>query len=500
MNHWMATLIQTLAAEGIRQDTAEARYVPLQAYCASLAELAGQMHKLSLSPGWQGRHISVFVDGVSKKSTEGRSGQIDAAFQEILKGINLTFDWIDLSVLLDIPSADIHSSDKHLDLIRESLRLKQNNVIVVLGSGSITDLVKHALFLEELPCPLVCIPTALTVTAYTSSFSVIDFHGAKRTLVSREVTAALWVKSFLECAPLRMSKAGYGDLLARFVAYGDWFVGCRLGVMERYNERSFRLMAPFAEGIRENATGFSREPLPPDTTACTAAALSMAGIAMSTAGETTPLSGYEHVISHALDFLRLASGRDLVLHGEQVALGSLISARTIDRLLELTALPGNIWRLESAKESFERLSALIASAPFFGDGETRLSEDERMRRVALPAERLEAARREFTNEYDKKSRRWQETAAMRKDFSAAWDDIKKNLARLTLRAEDMEMLLRQSGLPCKPEETSPPTTAQELIWAMRFSPFIRSRMNIADFVYWMGKDPATILNNSHIHM
>ncbi|RXL92760.1 iron-containing alcohol dehydrogenase, partial [Citrobacter sp. AAK_AS5] len=83
-------------------------------------------------------------------------------------------------------------------------------------------------------------PTALTVPAVTSAFAVIDFHGAKRTLQARPVSAAFWVRPFLDCAPPRMSRAGYGDLLARFVAYGDWFLGYRLGVMARYDESAFR--------------------------------------------------------------------------------------------------------------------------------------------------------------------------------------------------------------------------------------------------------------------
>ena len=487
-------LMQTLNAEGILQDPHLARFVPAQAYSATLAELAEQMKALMHSSGWEGSRISVFVDGVSKKCSEGPSGNIDAALRDILKRLGLAFDWIDLSVLLAVPPADIHTSHVYLDKIREVLRGRKSDVMIVLGSGSITDLVKHSLYQEGLPSPLISIPTALTVTAFTSSFSVIDFHGAKRTQVSREVTATFWVKPFLECAPLRMSRAGYGDLLARFVAYGDWFLGYRLGVMDRYSERSFRLMEPFAAGIRENAAGFGQDPLPPETTACMAASLAMAGIAMSTAGETTPLSGYEHVISHALDFLRLVTGRELVFHGEQVALGSLISVRTIDWLLALPVLPGGLWRLEPTEDTLGKLAAMIIAAPIFGGEETLLTEQMRRERFTLLSGKLEAARQEFATEYEKKAQRWHGAKVQRKSFAAAWDDIKKDLARLTLRAGELEKLLRRAGLPCEPEETTPPATKEEFRWAIGFSPFVRSRMNIADLIYWMGKDPAFILD------
>ena len=140
------------------------------------------------------------------------------------------------------------------------LRGREDHLIITLGSGSITDLVKHALYSQQIPAPFITIPTALTVTAFTSAFAILDFSGAKRTLLSRPVTATFWVEPFLESAPARMSRAGYGDLLARFIAYGDWLIGYRLGVMDRYDEGPYRLMEPFVPGIKANAPGFMVHP------------------------------------------------------------------------------------------------------------------------------------------------------------------------------------------------------------------------------------------------
>ena len=197
--------------------------------------------------------IRVFVDGVAKKCSEGPTAQIDKEFQALLNEAGIPFRWTDLSADLAIPPGELHASHECLERIRSVVREGEEDAAIVLGSGSITDLVKHALHLEGRPIPFVSIPTALTVTAFTSAFAIIDFHGAKRTLQSRPVSAAFWVRPFLECAPAGMSRAGYGDLLARFVAYGDWFLGHRLGVMERYDESAFRLMEPFAGGIRDGS-------------------------------------------------------------------------------------------------------------------------------------------------------------------------------------------------------------------------------------------------------
>jgi glycerol-1-phosphate dehydrogenase [NAD(P)+] len=305
MNRWFETLQQTLDREKIPEDPQKAPLVPILYYAESMGELRKAFCSWYRACLPANARIRVFVDGVDKKCSEGPTGQIDREFRALLSETGIPCHWTDLSADPSLPPHDIHASHACLERIRGVVREGAEDAAVVLGSGSITDLVKHALQMENITVPFVSIPTALTVTAFTSAFAVIDFHGAKRTLQSRPVSAAFWVRPFLECAPPGMSRAGFGDLLARFVAYGDWLLGYRIGVMERYDESAFRLMEPFAGGIREVADGFAGDALPQETTACTAAALAMAGISMSTAGETTPLSGFEHVISHGLDFLRL---------------------------------------------------------------------------------------------------------------------------------------------------------------------------------------------------
>jgi len=480
MNRWFATLQQTLEREGIPEDREKSLLVPVQHYAESLADLREAFMRWHRSCLAAGAKVRVFVDGAAKKCSEGPTGDIDGEFRALLTGAGIPFRWIDLSETLAMSPGELHASHDCLERVRGVVREGSGGAVVVLGSGSITDLVKHALQTENVPVPLVSIPTALTVTAFTSAFAIIDFHGAKRTLQSRPVSAAFWVKPFLECAPPRMSRAGYGDLLARFVAYGDWFLGYRLGVMERYDESAFRLMEPFAGGIRDAAAGFGLGRLPEDATACTAAALAMAGISMSTAGETTPLSGFEHVISHALDFLRLTAERDLVFHGEQVALGSLVSARTIDRVLSLKDLRDIDWRDGDAGQALQVLETRLAAAPLPGG-------------AGAFREKMAAALGEFSGEYKKKAGCWAAARGRVGSFVNDWDGIRRELARLTLRAAEMEQLLKRSGLPCRPEETVPPTEPEEFRWAVTFSPFVRSRMNLADMLFWMGREDLVVL-------
>lgn len=61
----------------------------------------------------------------------------------------------------------------------------------------------------------------------------------------------------------------------------------------------------------------------PASHALLAQGLLLSGLAMAAAGTSRPCSGAEHLLSHALDE---ALGAGAALHGEQVALGALLSA------------------------------------------------------------------------------------------------------------------------------------------------------------------------------
>jgi glycerol-1-phosphate dehydrogenase [NAD(P)+] len=478
VNPWMVQLQDKLAAEGILSDPSKVLFVPQQYYADTVDEFIDQLKGFVGSARHNGKDLTVFVDGIPKQCSEKNGTDIDRAVRDALNDAGLPFDWVILSERLGVPAADLHASHLFVEKTRDVVRVCRPGICMVLGSGSITDIVKQALFLEDIKSPFISVPTALTVTAFTSAFSVIDLFGAKRTQLSREIAATFWIRSILECAPPRMSRAGYGDLLARFVAYGDWYLGKRLGVMDRYDETAFRLMEPFVKGIKGSAEGFAQHPLPEETIMCISASLAMAGIAMSVSGETTPLSGFEHVISHGLDFLRLTSERELVFHGEQVALGCLTSARAIDWLIAQNSIDGFRWLQEPENEGLNILNDLIFRAPL------------------LPTpDRIEKARQEFIREYMKKSGRWKEELALGRidTFTKEWPEIRDNLARLTQRTAEIDSLMRLAGLPLAPDATTPPTSDDEYEWAVRFSPFVRSRMNVSDLIFWMGEDAARFI-------
>jgi glycerol-1-phosphate dehydrogenase [NAD(P)+] len=429
----------------------------------------------------------VFVDGAAKRCG---SSNVDDVFRCVLEGARASAQWIDLSKMLNLAPGDIHASVDVVSQLRNTLAASDASVVCVLGSGSVTDIVKHALFENKDDRPFLVVPTALTVTAFTSAFAVLEESGAKRTRISRPVTGCLWYAEVLAQAPAAMSRAGYGDLLARFVAYGDWYLSYELGMAENYNEGAYRLMEPFAHALKSSASDFASSQQTPASVERVSAALAMAGIAMSVSGETTPLSGYEHVISHALDFLRLTSGRPLVLHGEQVALATLSSAVSFDVLMEIDQLDSSKFRFLPEQRIRKMISAFLEQSPLFGLGELTLTETDRATlRVELQRS-VDAACVLFTEEYLKKHAKWLAFQSQLPAFLQRWPEIRAQIRKLTLPAREMELLVAAAKLPLIPEDLNPPATAMEYRWALRFSPFVRGRMSLGDFIFWIGEDPA----------
>ncbi len=478
MSNWFEVLAKTDEKFELSKKIDTQKFIPSQFFDWNLISL------IEFFSGWsKTRNLELNVlwlsDGVSKFfGSEFKN--VDDAFGAALTSHGIKHEHINAAEYLNIKSEEIHASVLLIPPLIELIKSKKCSCICVLGSGSLTDLIKESLARSELNLPFVVVPTALTVTAFTSAFAVLEESGAKRTRRSRNIDLVLWWGEVLSCAPVPFSRAGYGDLLARFVAYADWKLAHFLNMCERYDVLAFELMEPFAEALKSCAGDFKIGPLSLETTEKLAACLSMAGIAMSVSGETTPLSGFEHTISHALDFLRISRGEPLVLHGEQVALATLASARCWDWVLSLKTEDLEFRSIEHLEENevLKFIERLIQDAPNLV--------------ASKSADELSDAAQEFCKDYSKKSKKWQIEKDFFREKVQNWPFIVKELKKLVVSAEVIEGLLLAAGLPCVPENTLPSTTALDYRWAVRFSPFVRARFCVSDFLFWIGEDPAFI--------
>lgn len=165
--------------------------------------------------------------------------------------------------------------------------------------------------------PVMCVPTSLSHDGFGSPSASLVGADGKRVSVKCEGPAGVIVDTLI-CAgaPRMLMLAGLGDVMAKVSALADWSLAEHAGLGERVDGVAAAIArGSIAEGLaieEWNELGMQR----------LATGLMLGGVAMGVAGSSRPCSGSEHLISHALDRLRVPVGS----HGVQVGLAALVTA------------------------------------------------------------------------------------------------------------------------------------------------------------------------------
>ena len=197
----------------------------------------------------------------------------------------------------------------------------------------------------------------------------------------------------------------------------------------------------------------------PEAVAVLFEALTASGLAMVVAGSSSPASGGEHLISHYWDLLAGLGEHRAELHGRQVGVGTLTTARLFERLLDALEHP-----IDPAHHA--------ASAP-----------SAQEIRAAL-AHRLGALVDEAWRAYEPKHR---EGAALRDDLARLERlraPLREELQALLMPAARIEAALAAAGCPRTDQELGLPRGA--LTDALRHARFIRARYTVLDLATHLG--------------
>jgi len=228
----------------------------------------------------------------------------------------------------------LDSSIDTAESVVEELKDTGVGLIVGFGGGKSIDIAKFAA--SRLDVAMVSAPTSPSHDGIASPFT--SLRGSGRPYSVRTVTPIALVADIdiIASAPLRLIRAGAGDLIAKLTAIRDWRLAHRLKG-EYYGEYAAKLALLSAKHVIEYAAEIGRGSK--EAVRVLVEALISSGVAMCIAGSTRPASGSEHLFSHALDVL--IPGR--ALHGEQVALGTVM----------MMYLHGGDWR--KVKQTLEKL-------------------------------------------------------------------------------------------------------------------------------------------------
>ena len=232
------------------------------------------------------------------------------------------------------------------------------DALIGIGGGKAIDAVKYMSFLKKMP--FISIPTSTSNDGFASSGASLLVNNKRMSLPAKTPYGMIVDIDVIKGAPEKFIYSGIGDLVSNITALYDW-------KFEEENGKT--IVDDFATMISKKAVNsfvrtefkgikddlFLKELVD---------SLTLNGISMEIAGDSSPASGAEHLISHALDkFLENPQ-----LHGVQVGIATYIMAKVqnhrakrIKTILEETGFFEYVKTLKMKKDDFKKAIDLAPS-------------------------------------------------------------------------------------------------------------------------------------------
>jgi glycerol-1-phosphate dehydrogenase [NAD(P)+] len=190
----------------------------------------------------------------------------------------------------------------------------QAQAIIGLGGGKALDMAKYVSFLTRLP--FIAVPTSLSNDGFCSPQSSLTLAGKRRSLGSRMPFGVVIDTEVTHAAPEALWWSGVGDLVSKITAVHDWKLAFHAHGTPVDDFAALLSDATVFQFLARPIRDLEGERLLGN-------ALMLNGVAMEICGSSRPVSGSEHLISHALD----ASSPHPRLHGLQVGVATYLCSR-----------------------------------------------------------------------------------------------------------------------------------------------------------------------------
>ncbi|MEI5907028.1 iron-containing alcohol dehydrogenase family protein [Bacillus spongiae] len=267
--------------------------------------------------------------------------------EKIRKTLPKTIDYFTLSADLDVEG-----------LVKEAFRLPRYDVVIAMGGGRIVDFGKYIAFVRR--SPFISIPTSASNDGFASSNCSLVVNGKKTTVPAKVPYGIIVDLSIVQTAPTPFILAGIGDLVSNITALYDW----------EFEDRSGKATVnAFAHMISKKAVNsFIRTPMndikAPIFLKELISSLTMGGISTAISGNSAPISGSEHLISHALEKI----SKKPEMHGIQVGVATYIMVHVqnhridrIKKIFERTGFFNYVQTLQLKKEEYRQAIEMAPS-------------------------------------------------------------------------------------------------------------------------------------------
>jgi len=189
------------------------------------------------------------------------------------------------------------------------------DLIIGIGGGKVLDVIKRISFLHRINH--ISIPTIISNDGLISPISVLkNIEGRTESIAGLMPFGVIIDLEIILKSPFTYIQSAAGDILSNMSATNDWIYAAT-NSNEKINDIGFQFsrMSAHASINFDDIDLVSK-----DFVKMLVQGQINSGIAMGLSGSSRPCSGSEHLISHAIDYLKLSDNK---LHGYQVGVISL---------------------------------------------------------------------------------------------------------------------------------------------------------------------------------
>lgn len=344
-------------------------------------------------------------------------------------------------------------------------KFPEMDCVVGVGSGTICDLCKYATYYAapESPLPLIIVQTALSVNAFSDNSSVMLINGVKRTVHSCYPDILIIDIDIVSAAPAEMNVSGYGDLIATWTAPVDWYLANVLGMNSRFHTAPSDMIRTQCKRLLENSARLKQGDI--KVISDLANVLTLSGLSMGLANESSPASGSEHVMSHLIDMAAPMRHTGICYHGTQVAVSGIISALLWDYLLH--EFDPKTVDLDKCYPSDEEMRPRVIAAFSWLDNNHRAAD-------------------ECWSDYEKKLSKWRENRNRFEDFLKGFSTFCDHVSAWVQKPSYIVSCMHTAGAPCRYSTLNFPVDAKTARWAITNCHMMRNRFSIIDLLHFMG--------------
>lgn len=288
----------------------------------------GRKHEAAVRDIRIGRGLTNFVGDILKENgfsenlllvADKNTLKASDGIEKSLAGFNVEYKIYDFIRIAEM---------KHVEELERIIKGRDISVLSV-GSGSVND-----------PCRLACsrqskklciFATAPSMDGFASYSSPIVKDGFKLSFAAKCPEVIIGDAEVLAAAPAYLKSAGFGDMIAKYIALADWRISALL-TGEYYCEKVASLTKNAVDSLMTISDIVTENNA--ETAGKIFECLLMTGIAMSFTKNSRPASGSEHIIAHFIECLQLAMGKIPNYHGEDVGVCTLEMLKYYNKLAE----------------------------------------------------------------------------------------------------------------------------------------------------------------------